>query len=144
MELLGQLIDSRSYVDVNQGFDARLLNMRNIEAINSLRLKDIHFAWDYMKNTKGVLRGLEMYRQHAKRKVHGAYGTVYVLVNYDTSMEDNLYRIYTLRGMGYDPYVMVYNKPTASQEIRDLQRWCNNRMIFKSCPHFEDYDRKKG
>lgn len=144
MELLGQLIDSRAHVDVNQGFDARLLNLRNIQAINSLRLKDIHFAWDYMKNTKGVLRGLELYQQNARRKVHGAWGTVYVLTNYDTTMEENLYRIYTVRDMGYDPYVMVYNKPTAPQEIRDLQRWCNNRMIFKSCPRFEDYDRKKG
>lgn len=144
MDLLGQLIDSKAYVDVNQGFDARLLNLRNIEAINSLRLKDIHFAWDYMKETKGVLRGLELYRQHAKRKPHGSYGAVYVLTNYDTTMEENLYRVYTLRDMGYDPYIMIFNKPTAPTEIRLLQRWVNNKIVFKSCPRFEDYDRKKG
>ena len=144
MELLGQLIDSKASVDVNQGFDARLLNLQNIEAINAIRLKDIHFAWDYMKETKTVLRGLELYREHAKRKPHGSYGTVYVLTNYDTTMEENLYRIYTLRDMGYNPYVMIYNKPTAPQEIRLLQRWVNNKIIFKSCPRFEDYDSTKG
>ena len=54
-------------------------------------------------------------------------------------MEENLYRIYTLRDMGYDPYVMVYDKPNAPKEVRRLQRWCNNKIIFKSCPKFEDY-----
>ena len=59
-------------------------------------------------------------------------------------MEENLYRIYTLRDMGFDPYVMVYDKPNAPREIRLLQRWCNNRVIFKSVPDFYEYDPKKG
>ena len=57
-------------------------------------------------------------------------------------MEENLYRIYTLRDLGYDPYVMIYDKPNAPREIKDLQRWCNNLFIFRSCERFEDY--KKG
>ena len=61
------------------------------------------------------------------------------LTNYNSTMEENLYRIYTLRDMGYDPYVMVYDKPNAPKEVRRLQRWCNNKIIFKSCPKFEDY-----
>ena len=43
------------------------------------------------------------------------------------------------RDLGYDPYVMVYDKPHAPKEIRNLQRWCNNKIVFKSCPKFEDY-----
>jgi hypothetical protein len=58
-------------------------------------------------------------------------------------MEENLYRVYTLRDLGYDPYVMIYNKPSAPQEIRDLQRWCNNKVIFKSVPDFRDYKGRK-
>lgn len=58
-------------------------------------------------------------------------------------MEQNLYRIYTLRDLGYDPYVMVYDKPNAPKEIKDLQRWCNNRFIFRSCENFEDYKKKE-
>ena len=38
-----------------------------------------------------------------------------------------------------DGHNMVYNKPNAPQEIRDLQRWCNSKIIFKSCPDFADY-----
>lgn len=144
MELLQQLIDSKAWVDFNQGIDSRLLTEQNIEAINKVKLKNIHFAWDYMHEEKRVLRGLELYAKMAVRKPHGSYGTVYCLVNYDTSMEEDLYRIYKLWDMGYLPDVRIYDKPNAPKEIRDLQRWCNNRFIFKSCPRFEDYDPKKG
>lgn len=144
MELLEQLIESGAWVDINQGIDCRLLNEKNIEAINRLKLKEIHFAWDYMHETERVLRGLELYRQLATRKPHGSWGTVYTLVNYDTTMDENLFRIYTLREMGYDPYVMIYDKPHASREIRLLQRWCNNRRIFRSEPDFNKYDPRRG
>lgn len=139
MELLQQLIDSNAYVDMNQGVDCRLLTEKNIEAI-----KNIHFAWDYMHEEKRVLRGLELYAKMAERKPHGVFGTVYCLTNYDTTLEENLYRIYKLRDMGYDPYVMIYDKPNAPREVRLLQRWCNNRIIFKSVPNFYDFDPKLG
>lgn len=141
MDLFRQLRESKAKIDINQGLDARLLNEENIQAINGLKLKEIHFAWDLMKNEKAILRGLELYKRLATRKLHGAYGTVYVLVNYDTTMDENLFRIYTLRDMGYDPYVMVYDKPNAPAEIKRLQRWCNNRFIFKKCRDFKDYGR---
>lgn len=142
MELLGQLADSKAWVDINQGLDCRLLNEQNIEAINRIKLKEIHFAWDYMKESESVLRGLKLYASLATRKPHGQYGTVFCLTNYDTTMEENLYRIYTLRDMGYDPYVMIYDKPHAQREIKHLQRWCNNRMIFKKEPDFHNYNPK--
>lgn len=68
---------------------------------------------------------------------------VYCLTNYNSTMEENLYRIYTLRDLGFDPFVMVYNKPDAPKEIIDLQRWCNNKYVFKSCKKFEDYNGRK-
>ena len=139
MDLLGQLAESKARVDINQGVDSRLLTPANVEAINAIKVQNIHFAWDYMKEEKPVIRGLELYKSMAVRKVKGAWGSVYTLTNYDTTMEENLYRIYKLRDMEYDPYVMIYNKPNAPKEIKRLQRWCNNKMIFKSCPRFEDY-----
>lgn len=144
MELLGQLAASKAWVDINQGLDCRLLTEQNIKAINRLKLREIHFAWDYMSESKAVLHGLELYAGLAKRKPHGQYGTVFCLTNFDTTMEENLYRIYTLRDMGYDPYVMIYDKPNAPHEIRLLQRWCNNRLIFRSEPDFYKYNPKIG
>ena len=144
MDLLGQLERSGAYVDFTQGLDCRLLTRDNIAAINRVKLKEIHFAWDYMKEEKSVLRGLRLYAKLAERRPHGQYATVYTLVNYDTTMEENLYRIYTLRDMGYDPYVMIYDKPNAPEEIRRLQRWCNNRRIFRAEPDFYKYDPRRG
>ena len=144
IKLLGQLESSGAWVDFTQGLDCRLLTQENIQAINAIRLKDIHFAWDYMTESEAVLRGLQLYADHASRKVHGAYATVYCLTNYNTTMEENLYRIYTLRDMGYDPYVMIYDKANAPRETRKLQRWVNNRIIFKTVQRFEDYDTRTG
>jgi hypothetical protein len=137
MELLQQLVDSKAYVDFTQGLDIRLTNDDNINLINKIKLKEIHFAWD---NVSDDLKPyFERYRAKAKHKPHGSYGMVYCLVNFNSTMEENLYRIYTLRDMGFNPYVMVYDKPNAPKQIKDLQRWCNNKFIFKSCDNFEDY-----
>lgn len=143
-ELLEELVDSEAWIDFTQGLDARLLHKENIQLLNRVKLKEIHFAWDYMDESKAVLRGLEMYASLAQRKPHGKYATVYCLTNYNTTMEQNLYRVYTLRDMGYDPYIMIYDKPNAPKEVRMLQRWCNNRAIFRSEPDFRKYNPKRG
>ncbi len=138
--LLQQLIDSKARVDFSQGLDIRLTNERNIDLINRIKVKNIHFAWD---NAEDDLKPyFERYKALAKHKPHGQYGAVYCLTNFGSTMEENLYRIYTLRDLGFDPYVMIYDKPNAPKEIKNLQRWCNNRFIFRSCERFEDY--KKG
>lgn len=143
IELLVQLAESRALVDFTQGLDARLLTDENIAAINTVKLKEIHFAWDYMEESDAVVSGLRRYAAYATRKPHGKYATVYVLTNYNTTMDENLFRIYTLRDLGFDPYVMIYDKPRAPREIRMLQRWCNNRIIFRSEPDFYKYGPKR-
>ncbi len=140
IELLEQLVDSKAYVDFTQGLDIRLTNEQNIELINKVKLKEIHFAWDNAKHD--LVPYFEKYKALARHKPHGHYGTVYCLTNFNSTMEENLYRIYTLRAMGFKPYVMVYDKPNAPKEIKDLQRWCNNRKIFSSCPDFKDYKKE--
>lgn len=141
-DLLQQLIQSRAYVDFTQGLDIRLTNEKIISLINQLKVKNIHFAWDDAKNN--LLPCFEKYKALAKHKPHGHYGTVYCLTNFGSTMDENLYRIYTLRDLGYRPYVMVYDKPNAPTEVKMLQRWCNNIKIFGSVPDFNDYDRKRG
>lgn len=137
MDLLKQLAESRAWVDFTQGVDARLLNEENIRALNGVKTKMIHFAWDTMEQSDIVLRGLDLYSElgaldERKRRV-------YVLTNFGTTMEENLYRIYHLREMHFDPYVMIYDKPHAPKEIKQLQRWVNNKFIWRSCERFEDY-----
>jgi hypothetical protein len=137
LDLLNQLADSKAYVDFTQGIDIRLTNDANIEALNRIKLKEIHFAWD---NPKDDLKPyFERYKSLARHKPHGRYGAVYTLTNYGSTIDEDLHRIYTLRDMGFDPYVMVYDKPNAPKEVKRLQRWCNNRLIFRTCERFENY-----
>lgn len=138
LDLLDQLADSKAWVDMNQGVDARLLTEKNIEALNAVKIKRIHFAWDLMEHSDEVLRGLRLYDEFGRIKAPERR-EVYVLTNYSTTMDENLYRIYTLRDLGYDPYVMVYDKPNAPKEVKRLQRWCNSKRIFRKCPDFKDY-----
>lgn len=138
MELLQQLADSKAQVDFTQGLDARLLTRDFIEALNLVKAKCLHFAWDSMAQEESILRGLNLYKRYGGIKNYRRL-KVYVLTNYNTNMKENLYRIYTLRNMGYDPYVMIYDKPNAPKEIRQLQRWVNNKRIFRTCEYFEEY-----
>ena len=112
-KLLNQLAESRAYVDFTQRLDCRLLTEENIAAINRVRLKEIHFAWDSMRESDAILEKLRLYAALAKRKPHGKFASVYVLTNYGTTHEQDLYRVEALRSLGYDPYIMIYEKPNA-------------------------------
>lgn len=134
-DLMRQYKETGAILDFTQGLDIRLLNDDDLADINEMRLRTLHFAWDNPKDD--LETKFRNFANGFRRKSN--IGMVYCLTNFNSTMEENLYRIYTLRDMGYDPYVMVYDKPHAPKEIKQLQRWCNNKIIFKSCKRFEDY-----
>ena len=139
-DLMKQYKETGAILDFTQGLDIRLLNDDDIADINEMRLRTLHFAWD---NPKDDLEGkFRNFANSFRRKSN--IGMVYCLTNFNSTMEENLYRIYTLRDMGYDPYVMVCDKPHAPKEIKMLQRWCNNKIIFNSVKKFEDYNGRLG
>lgn len=140
--LLQQLIDSRANIDFNQGLDARMMTERKAEMLGEIKVKEIHFAWDKYDEGEQVLRGLRIYEHYAKNRPHQHNAIVYTIVNFDTTIEQDLDRIYRLRDAGYWAYVCVYDKQHAAPIYKLLQRWCNNRVIFGSCPRFEDYNKK--
>lgn len=169
--LLQQLIDSKVRVDFTQGLDARLLNPDNIELLQKVKKKLVHFAWDTDNHSGLILSNLQKYKECTG--VHRSKAIVYVLTNYDTDFQFDLYRVDTLRQIGLDPYVMIYDKgefvecdkngkPIRLKEMSillkkytieqirhfkkcwHLQRWVNNRIIWSQCERFEDYDPKVG
>ena len=140
-KLLELLAASRAYVDFNQGLDIRLTDRDVADLIGRIRVQRLHFAWD---NPKDDLRDHFARFSEWYRRKDPSQKVVYVLTNFGSTLEEDLYRIYTLRDLGYDPYVMIYNKPSAPQEVRYLQRWCNNRLIFLAQPDFSKYDPKRG
>ena len=67
--------------------------------------------------------------------------SVYVLTNFNTTFEQDLERVYTLRDLGYWPYIMIFDKQSikSTDSVRRLQRWVNMRATFESVRKFEDY-----
>lgn len=135
-ELFEQYIETGAQISFNQGLDARLLTAEDIEILNRMKIKMAHFAWD--NPNEDLLDQFKMINELFRIKNY-RQKVVYVLTNFNSTMEQNLYRIYTLRDMGFDPYVMIYDKPNAPKEIKRLQRWCNNKFIFKRVNRFEEY-----
>ena len=134
--LFGQLAGSRAWVDFTQGLDIRLLTRDNIQLLNRIKVKTYRFAWDDPREdlTPYFRQFAELSRiQNFRRR------RVYMLCNYNTTHDEDLYRVYTLRGLGYDPYVMVYNKARAPHITRQLQRWVNNKWVFRTVADFKNY-----
>lgn len=135
-QLLKQLIESGAWIDFTQGLDIRLINNDNIRLINLVKTKMIHFAWD--NPHQDLTEKFKLFSEKSKIK-DGRRKTVYVLTNFNSTIEEDLYRIYTLRDFGYTPYVMIYQKEHADMQHKHLQRWVNSPRIFKSEPLFENY-----
>lgn len=138
-DLIGQLSESDAWINFNQGLDARMMTEAKAEAISRVKYKNIHFAWDRMEDEKQVKRGLLLFKEHAQRKPNKVWATVYVLTNFGTTQAEDLERVTWLKSEGYDPYIMIYDKPHATKETKKLARYVNNRKIFYTVRSFEEY-----
>ena len=134
-----QLIDSGARIDFTQGCDIRLMTAEKIEHIRKMNIKQIHFAWDRYEEKDDIVPKFEMFQEMTGWKRDKM--TVYVLTGYDTTLEQDLERIYLRRDIGYSPYVMIYEKHKKQRKdpLIRLQRWVNSRVTFAACKRFEDY-----
>ncbi|MBR4863061.1 MAG: radical SAM protein [Oscillospiraceae bacterium] len=159
IDLLNQLADSGAVVDFGGGTDARFMTDEVIEVMHRIKVKDFHFAWDDPRE--------DLFPQFLKIATSGLKTTkrvgigVYVLTNYWSTHEEDLARCYKLRILGFNPYVMIYDKQkfvdshgkllpdvwdryTPDQIYhfklcQHLQRWTTARRIWGMCPTIEQY-----
>ncbi len=138
-DLLQQLIDSKAWIDINQGLDIRLMTAEKAEMIKQMKVKGLHFAWDRYEDKDIIVPKFQEFKAVTKLDIRKLI--VYVLCNYDTTLEQDLERIYTLRELGYLAYVMLYDKEhiPRGHTYKKLQRWVNNRFVFAKCKTFEEY-----
>lgn len=138
-ELLQQLIDSGAKVDFTQGLDARFITKNIAEMLAQIKTKMWHFAFDFMKNEEQIINGLKTFIDVVKPLRRYCY--VYILTNYDTSFVEDYYRVKRIQEIGLDPDIRIYRKTSLPKRhiLRDLQRWCNNRFIYRSQPDFWEY-----
>ena len=141
-----QLFNDKGWrMDFNQGLDARLINKENAKLLFRIKYKEmIRFAWDNIEDETEIIKGLKLV---IKAGIRPRNITVYVLIGFDTTFEEDLYRIKRLRDIKDErgfikAYVMNYNNTLKSRRYKDFMRWANNPWIFKSCD-WEEYKKWK-
>ncbi len=140
--LLQQLVDSKAWIDINQGLDIRLMTEEKAELIKQMKIKELHFAWDRYEDKDIIIPKLKLFKEITQIDIRKLI--VFVLCNFDTTIEQDLERIYVLRDLGYWAYVMLYDKEhiPKNSKLRKMARWVNMRSVFATVPKFEDYLRK--
>ena len=136
-EAVNTLLEWNQPIDM-QGFDIRLFNEEQGEALTQLKHRQaFKFAWDNPRERESIDKKIPLLLDYIK-----AYKLMcYVLIGYWSTPEEDLERVMHL----WDEYkihsfVMPYDKFDPYQ--KDFARWCNNKIIFKSCS-WEDYKNDK-
>jgi hypothetical protein len=134
-----QLIKEKLKVDFSQGLDIRLITLEMAQLLAQVKLwKSIHFAWDNIKDEKEIREGIKILERGGVKLYNCMF---YVLVGFNSTEEEDLYRINTLwKDLGVYPFVMPFNKKDRYQ--KDLARWVNHKAIFKTV-EWKDYRRSR-
>lgn len=137
-DLLSQLADSKATVEFNQGLDIRLITDENLDLLRKVKLNQIHFAFDRWQDKDIIEPRLRAFKEATGYDRGKGKVMVYILVNYDTTLEQDIYRIQLCRELNFSPYPMIYDKEHCDPVYRKLQRWCSN-YVFWGVPTFEEY-----
>lgn len=135
------LLKAKQKVNLH-GVDVRIMNEEQAYWLNKLPLlKPIHIAWDLPQiDLTDKLREVTKYI-----KPYKIY--CYVLVGFNSTPEQDLYRLRRLKELKILPFVQPYrdfeNKRVPTTYEKDLARWANRAWLFKSMD-FEDYEPRRG
>lgn len=136
IDKLHEIRDRGLIVDINQGCDVRLMNEDIAKALSEVKhLRSIHYAWDLTGFEEQVLSGIKVLSQYIKNYRHMCF----MLVGFNTTFEEDMYRFKKLDELGIRPYVMKYNQKNDDERLNKFARWVNS-MIYKAVPNFEDYE----
>lgn len=133
IDKLNEIRDRKLIVDINQGCDVRLMNEEIAKAMSGVKhLRSLHYAWDLMQFENQVIDGIKMLSKYVKPYKHMCF----MLVEFNTTFEEDMYRYNKSRELKVDPFVMIYN-PKEDIRLKYFARWVNGR-IYKSCK-WEEY-----
>ena len=127
-ETFEEIWDANLTVIDENGYDLRLIDDEKAHALKKTKFQGyIHYAWDDVCDDTRIVDGLKI----------APKGMVYVLVGYDEDdpdtiqplREEDFYRCQVINDMGFDPYVMPYNRGTP--ELRRFKRFIDTRSYRK-------------
>ena len=118
-ETFHEIWDAGLTVIDENGYDLRLIDEEKAGYLKRTKFYGkIHYAWDQMKNESAVLHGLSI----------APKGTVYVLIGFNTTDEEDFYRLQKIVDAGHDAYVMPFN---GTKHERALKRFMDSFMWRK-------------
>ncbi len=115
-ETFDQIHGENLIVRDESGYDVRVLDEEKANTLKRTKFEKgyVHFAWDKMKDEEAVLRGLRLAKD-AKLKA-----MVYVLMGYDTILEQDMYRCQKIHDLGFDPFPMLYKQTDLLKKFRRM------------------------
>lgn len=140
--LADQIINSGAEINFSSGVDIRVMNDEKIKALMQMKINHVHFAFDRYADKDIITRKLEQFANmtHYNRR----FVTVYILTNFDTTIDQDIERVEFVKSLGFNPYVMRYNRQSIKRGslINKLARYANNKKICWTVKTFADYLRK--
>lgn len=145
-ENLEFLIKNDLSVNFNQGLDFRILTPDFAEYLGHTRFRTwrfnkrrVSFAYDTPSMEAHVKRGIEILQDNG---VAPSAVMVYILVGFNTDIEEDMARVKVVEELGADPYIMRYNGNEGPHGIlKHYARFINWRINrSKSVEAFHDYD----
>lgn len=135
-------------VDFNQGLDARLLTDYHAQRFTELDLKCIRLAWDNTKTEPHFMAAFETLRGTG---IPASLIRAYVLIGFNDTPDDALYRLQTVQNLGAWPNPMRYQPLNAKQKNEYIsQNWTDrelkkfmrywSRLIYTGHIPFHEWD----
>lgn len=129
--ICGQIQKENLFVDFNQGLDIRLVDEEIAKTLATMQMKRVRFSFDNVGLEPIVRAQMKILVKYIKpSKIF-----FYVLCGFDTSFDEDMYRVQVLKLLGVDPFIMPYHKN--SRLLNEFARWCNI-FFFRNTP-FEDF-----
>lgn len=93
-----------SSLDFNQGLDVRYINDYRMSRLAELDIRWLRLAWDDIKDETAFMDGVRIVQKYMPNNRI----SVYVLIGFQDTPDDALYRLNTIRGMGFKAFPMRY------------------------------------
>ena len=128
-----QARDNKIKVDFNQGLDHRLMNLDIAKTLKGLSHAEYKFAFDHPSYKQNVEKTIELLKSVGINRC-----TWYVLVGFNTTFEQDLWRCNFLKKHNQNAFVQRYETCYHQTEYSLLARWANQHGIFHSYT-FEEF-----
>lgn len=115
-------------VDFNQGLDIRLVTPEICDSLFSVKVLHSRrrFAFDFPGLAETIKSKVALMREYAPREMF----FFYVLVGYNTTFEEDLFRLNLLRELNCRAYVMRHASTPKERRYTRLAEWANQIWTF--------------